>query len=128
MFPDRLLGLVIHVHSHLGPSLLESACGRCLCSELNQAELSYQRQVDLPLDNNGVHLDCGYRADLIVNHEVILELKSVEHVLPLDEAQLLIYLRLSRCRIRLLLNFNTLEPKDGIIRRPGVPSNPDQEQ
>jgi GxxExxY protein len=79
--------------------------------------LPYRRQVDLPLDYDGVHLDCGYRADMIVNHEVILELKSVEHILPLHEAQLLTYLRLSRCRVGLLLNFNTLSLKDGIRRR-----------
>jgi GxxExxY protein len=78
--------------------------------------LTYERQVDLPLNYDGVHLDCGYRADMIVNHEVIMELKSVEHILPLHKAQLLTYLRLNRCCIGLLLNFNTLALKDGIRR------------
>jgi GxxExxY protein len=113
----RIIGLAMRVHARLGPGLLESAYERCLCHEFDQNALPYQRQVDLPLDYDGVLLDCGYRADLIVDHEVILELKSVEHILPLHEAQLLTYLRLSRCRIGLLLNFNTLSLKDGIRRR-----------
>jgi GxxExxY protein len=77
----------------------------------------YARQVDLPLDYDGVHLDCGYRADIIVNNEIIPEVKSVEHVLPLHKAQLLTYLCLSRCRVGLPLNFNTLSLKDGVRRR-----------
>ena len=113
----RIIGLAMHVHTRLVPGLLESAYERCLCHEFDRNVLPYRRQVDLPLDYDGVHLDCGYRADMIVNHEVILELKSVEHILPLHEAQLLTYLRLSRCRVGLLLNFNTLSLKDGIRRR-----------
>jgi GxxExxY protein len=113
----RIIGLAMRVHTCLGPRLLESAYERCLCHELDQNALSYARQVDLPLDYDGVHLDCGYRADIIVNNEVILEVKSVEHVLRLHEAQLLTYLRLSPCRVGLLLNFNTLSLKDGIRRR-----------
>jgi GxxExxY protein len=113
----RIIGLAMRVHTRLGPGLLESAYERCLCHEFDKSALTYERQVDLPLDYDGVLLDCGYRADLIVNHEVILELKSVEHILPLHEAQLLTYLRLSQCRIGLLLNFNTLSLKDGIRRR-----------
>jgi GxxExxY protein len=113
----RIIGLAMRVHTRLGPGLLESAYERCLCHEFDQNMLAYERQVDLPLDYDGVLLDCGYRADLIVKHEVILELKSVEHILPLHEAHLLTYLRLSRCRIGLLLNFNTLSLKDGSRRR-----------
>jgi GxxExxY protein len=113
----RIIGLAMRVHTHLGPGLLESAYERCLCHEFDQNALAYARQVDLPLDYDGVNLDCGYRADIIVNNEVILEVKSVEHVLPLHEAQLLTYLRLSRCRVGLLLNFNALALKDGIRRR-----------
>ena len=71
----------------LGPALLESAYERCLCHEFDQSALTYERQVARPLDYDGVLLDCGYRADLIVNHEMILELKSVEHIPPLHEAQ-----------------------------------------
>ena len=114
---ERIIGLAMRVHTRLGPGLIESAYERCLCHEFDHNALPYQRQVDLPLDYDGVLLDCGNRADLIVNHEVILELKSVEHILPLHEAQLLTYLRLSQCRIGLLLNFNTLSLKDGVRRR-----------
>jgi GxxExxY protein len=113
----RIIGLAMLVHTRLGPGLLESAYERCLCHEFDQNALAYARQVDLPVDYDGVLLDCGYRADIIVTNEVLLELKSVEHVLPLHEAQLLTYLRLSQCRIGLLLNFNTLALKDGIRRR-----------
>ncbi len=113
----RIIGLAMRLHTRLGPGLLENAYEHCLCHEFDQNLLTYARQVDLPLNYDGVLLDCGYRADVIVNGEVILELKSVEHILPLHEAQLLTYLRLSRCRIGLLLNFNTLSLKDGIRRR-----------
>lgn len=114
---QQIIGLAMRVHTRLGPGLLESAYERCLCHELDQNALPYERQVDLPLNYDGVLLDCAYRADLIVNDAVILELKSLEHILPLHEAQLLTYLRLSRCRIGLLLNFNVLSLKDGIRRR-----------
>jgi GxxExxY protein len=113
----RIIGLAMRVHTRLGPGLLESAYEHCLCHEFDQHKLPYARQVDLPLDYDGIHLDCGYRADIIVANEVILELKSLEHILPVHEAQLLTYLRLSRCHIGLLLNFNTLSLKDGICRR-----------
>jgi GxxExxY protein len=88
-----------------------------LCHELDQNALAYARPADPPRDYDGVHLDCGYRANIIGNKEVILEVTSVEHVLPLREAQLLTYLRLSRYRVGLLLNFNTLSLKDGVRRR-----------
>jgi GxxExxY protein len=98
----RIIGLAMRVHTRLGPGLLESAYERCLCREFDQNTLAYARQVDLPLTYDGVVLDCGYRADVIVDNEVLLELKSVERILPLYEAQLLTYLRLSQCRIGLL--------------------------
>ena len=113
----RIIGLAMRVHTRLGPGLLESAYEHCLCHEFNRNGLPYARQVDLPLDYDGIHLDCGYRADLIVDDQVILELKSIEHILPVHEAQLLTYLRLSGCHIGLLFNFNTLSLKDGIRRR-----------
>jgi GxxExxY protein len=113
----RIIGLAMRVHTRLGPGLLESAYERCLCHEFDQNALAYSRQVDLPLNYDGVVLECGYRADLVVDHTVLLELKSVELILPLHEAQLLTYLRLSECHIGLLLNFNTLSLKDGIRRR-----------
>ena len=113
----RIVGLAMRVHTRLGPGLLESAYAHSLCREFDQNMLAYARQVDLPLNYEGALLDCGYRADVIVDNEVILELKSVERILPLHEAQLLTYLRLSRCRIGLLLSFNTVSLKDGIRRR-----------
>ena len=112
-----IIGLAMRVHSNLGPGLLESAYERCLCHEFDQNAIAYARQVDLPLAYDGVLLDCGYRADIIVGNEVILELKSVERILPLHEAQLLTYLRLSRCPVGLLLNFDAVSLKDGIRRR-----------
>ena len=113
----RIIGLAMRVHTRLGPGLLEHAYERCLCHEFDQNAVVYARQVPLPLDYDGVLLECGYRVDLIVEDTVIVELKSVEHILPLHEAQLLTYLRLGRCRVGLLLNFNTIALKDGIRRR-----------
>src|SRR3984885_10733944 len=113
----EIISLGMLVHARLGAGPVESAYERCLCHEFDQNALAYARQVDLPLNYDGAHHDCGYRADIIVTDKVLLELKSVEHVLPLHEAQLLTYLRLSQCRIGLLLNFNTLGLKDGIRRR-----------
>jgi GxxExxY protein len=113
----QIIGLAMRVHSSLGPGLLESAYERCLCHELDQNHIPYTRQVELPLDYRGVRLDCGYRADIIVRNEVLLELKSVEQISPLHEAQLQTYLRLGNCQVGLLLNFNTVSLKNGIRRR-----------
>jgi GxxExxY protein len=112
----RIIGLAMRVHRRLGPGLLESVYERCLCHELDQAGIAYQRQVPLPVVYDDVLLDCGYIADIIVDGQVILELKAVEHPHPLHEAQLLTYLRLSSCRIGLLINFNTISLTDGIKR------------
>src|SRR5579864_714156 len=92
----RIIGLAMRVHARLGPGLLEKAYEHCLRHEFDRNALSYACQVDLPLDDDGTLIDCGYRADIIVDNAVILELKCVEHILPLHEAQLLTYLRLSR--------------------------------
>jgi len=113
----RIIGLAMRVHRRLGPGLLESVYEKCLCHEFAQAEMPYQRQVPLPVHYGGAILDCGYIADVIVDNQVILELKSVERVLPLHDAQLLTYLRLTQCRIGLLINFNTVSLTDGITRR-----------
>jgi len=113
----QIIGLAIRVHTCLGPGLLENVYEHCLCYEFDRANLRYERQVNLPLIYDGISFDCCYRADVIVNREVLLEIKSVEHVLPLHEAQLLTYLRLSPCRVGLLLNFNAMALKDGIKRR-----------
>ena len=114
---QQIIGLAMRVHSSLGPGLLESVYERCLCYELDRNNIPYARQVELPLVYGGAKLDCGYRADMIVGNDVLLEVKSVEQISPLHEAQLLTYLRLSVCRVGLLLNFNTVSLRDGIRRR-----------
>jgi GxxExxY protein len=102
----RIIGLAMRVHTRLGPGLLESPSEHCLCREFDQHSIPCARQVDLPRDYDGSTIDRGYRADIIINHAVILELKSVEHIRP--KAQRLTYLWLSRCHIGLQLNFNPL--------------------
>ena len=112
-----IIGAAIEVHRQLGPGLLESAYEECLCHELHLRGLEFRRQVDLPVMYKGLRLDCGYKLDLIVQNEVILELKSVEKLHPIHEAQLLTYLRLAEKRVGLLINFNVLQLTQGIIRR-----------
>ena len=113
----RIIGLAMQVHKHLGPGLLEKVYHTCLCQELAQAELQFESQVPLPVLYRGTTLDCGYVADIIVEKRVILELKAVERVVPLHEAQLLTYLRLAGCRVGLLINFNTVLLTDGVTRK-----------
>jgi GxxExxY protein len=112
----RIIGFAIKVHRHFGPGLLESVDEACLCQELIQDGLAIKRQVPLPLLYGGVHLRCGYRADIIVHQMVILEIKSVEHITPLRASQMLTYLRLSGCRVGLLMNFNSHILKDRLRR------------
>jgi len=112
----RIIGLAMRVHRRLGPGLLESVYEKCLCHELSKAGIPFQRQVPLPVLYDDIPLDCGYIADIIVDGQVLLELKSVERAQPLHKAQLLTYLRLSPCRIGLLINFNTVSLTDGIKR------------
>jgi len=112
----KIIGLAMRVHTNLGPGLLENAYERCLCHEFDRAELPYLSQVDLPLEYDGIRLESGYRADIIVNDEVIVEIKAVECVLPLHKAQLLTYLGVSPYNLGLLINFNTTSLKDGIHR------------
>jgi GxxExxY protein len=114
---EGIIGAAIEVHRHLGPGLLESAYDECLCHELHLRSLSFQRQVELPIDYKGVKLDCGYRLDLVVENAVIVELKSVERILPIHHAQLLTYLRLTGRKVGLLINFNVSVLKNGIVRR-----------
>ncbi len=113
---SRIIGLAIKVHRKLGPGLLESVYEECLCWELAHDNLPYQRQVPLPVIYEGIRLPAGYFADIIVEQTVIIELKSVEHILPVHAAQTLTYLRLSNCKIGLLMNFNTTVLKDGLRR------------
>jgi GxxExxY protein len=113
----RIIGAAIEVHRALGPGLLESAYEECLCHELYLRGLAFQRQVDLPVPYKGLKLDCGYKMDVVVEDEVVLELKSIEKILPVHEAQLLTYLKLSGKRVGLLINFNVPLLTQGIIRR-----------
>jgi GxxExxY protein len=114
---EGIIGAAIEVHRHLGPGLLESAYENCLCHEFEVRGIPFESQVALPIDYKGLRLDCGYFMDLVVDNTVVLELKSVEYVLPVHEAQLLTYLRLSKKRVGLLINFNVPVLKNGITRR-----------
>lgn len=111
-----IIGSAIEVHRALGPGLLESAYEQCFCYELDLKSIKYQRQVILPIEYKGHHLDCGYRIDVIVEDTVVVELKVVEKVLPVHKAQLLTYMKLSNKSVGLLLNFHEAVLKDGIIR------------
>jgi GxxExxY protein len=113
---ERVIGLGIDVHRHLGPGLLESAYEECLCFELAQAGIAFRRQVPLPIVYKDVRLDCGYRMDVVVENELIIEIKAVDRILPVHEAQMLTYLRLARLRAGLLMNFNNVVLKDGLRR------------
>ena len=113
---ERIIGCAIEVHRALGPGLLESAYEECLCYELKLNGLAFERQKPLPVLYKGVALDCGYRLDVVVQSQIILELKTVEALLPLHEAQLLTYLKLTGLRLGLLMNFNVPVLKDGIKR------------
>jgi GxxExxY protein len=112
----RVIGLAIEVHRHLGSGLLESAYEECLCFELDQANIAYQRQVHVPVVYKGARLDCGYRIDLIVEQRLIVEIKAVERLLPVHAAQTLTYLRLSGHKTALLMNFHAMLLKDGLRR------------
>ena len=112
-----IIGAAMEVHKTLGPGLLESAYEACLCHELQLRGIKFQRQVDLPVIYKGLELDCGYRMDLVVEDAVVVELKAIEQIGPIHEAQLLTYLRLSGNRVALLINFNSSVLKDGIVRR-----------
>lgn len=111
-----IIGAAIAVHRHLGPGLLESAYEACLCHELYLQGIEFQRQVELPVSYKGLKLDCGYKIDLVVRNEVILELKAVDHLLPIHEAQLLTYMKLTGKNVGLLINFNVSLLTRGIVR------------
>ena len=106
----------IEVHRTLGPGLLESAYEAVLCTEFAQREIAFERQVPLPVKYKGVTVDCGYRLDVLVSGEIILELKAVEHLLPVHEAQTLSYLKLSGKPLAFLINFHMPRLKDGLKR------------
>ena len=113
---EAIIGAAIDVHRILGPGLLESAYQECLCVELGLRNLRFSSQVALPVEYKGHHVDLGYRIDLVVENRIVLELKTVERLLPLHEAQLLTYLRLGHFSTGLLLNFNVPVLKNGVRR------------
>ena len=112
----RILACAIEVHKHLGPGLLESAYQQCLAHELRLAGLRFTLEQAMPVKYKDLNLDCGYRLDLVVEQEVIVELKSVSKVLPIHEAQLLTYMKLAKMKTGLLINFNERLLKNGIKR------------
>ena len=113
---EAIIGAAMAVHHELGPGLLESTYEVCLAFELGERGLSIERQKALPVTYRGVQLDCGYRIDLLVEKLVIVELKTVEKLEPIHDAQLLSYLKLSGVTVGLLLNFNVKILRDGIRR------------
>ncbi len=113
---ESIIGAAIEVHRALGPGLLESAYEECLCRELALRDVLFERQKPLPVVYKGLMLDCGYRLDLVVDDRVVVELKAVDQLEPIREAQLLTYLRLGGWRAGLLLNFNVPMLKRGIKR------------
>jgi GxxExxY protein len=113
----KIIGAAIEVHRELGPGLLESVYETCLSHELTAGGISHRRQVELPIVYKGNRIDVGFRMDILVEGQVIVELKAIEKVLPIHEAQLLTHLRLADMRVGLLINFNSKLLVDGITRR-----------
>ncbi len=112
-----VIGAAIEVHRRLGPGLLESAYQQCLARELVLRGIPFERQRPLPLEYKGIRLECGYRIDLLIAQTVVVEIKSVEAIEPVHEAQLITYLRLGGWKVGLLINFNVVVLKNGICRR-----------
>jgi GxxExxY protein len=112
----RVIGCAIEVHRELGPALLESTYRQCLACELSHENISFQMELPLPVRYKNVLLDCGYRIDLLVSGDLIVEIKSVEALLPIHQAQLLTYLRLTKVPVGLLINFNVTKLQNGIRR------------
>jgi GxxExxY protein len=113
----EIIGAAVAVHRVLGPGVLESAYQTCMCRELTLRNVPFRSQVELPIEYKGFRLDSGYRIDLLVDDRVVVELKSVERILAIHEAQLITYLRLSGIHVGLLINFNVPVLHQGIVRR-----------
>ena len=111
-----MIGCAIEVHRELGPGLLESTYEQCLARELRLKGISFQLQHPQPVEYKGIQLDCGYRIDVLIEDELIVELKAVEEIRGIHEAQLLTYMKLAGIKIGLLINFNVTKLKDGIKR------------
>jgi GxxExxY protein len=114
---SKIIGAAIEVHRQLGPGLLENAYEECLCREFELQGIPFQRQLPVSIEYKGLIVESAYRIDILVANLVVIELKSVEKLEPIFEAQLLTYLRLSRRWLGLLMNFNVPVLKDGILRR-----------
>jgi GxxExxY protein len=112
----QIIGSAIEVHKALGPGLLESAYEECLCHEFDLRRILYKRQHAVPVRYKDTKLDCGYRIDVLVEDRVILELKSIDCLEPIHEAQVLTYLKLTHLKVGLLINFNVSILRDGIKR------------
>ena len=127
---ERLATIVVDsvfcVHKELGPGLLETAYEACLCRELELRGAKHQRQLPVPLDYKGIRVEIGYRADVIVEEKLLLELKTVDELLPIHTAQVITYLRLKKFPLGLLINFNEVLIKDGIHRILNVPRSPEE--
>jgi len=116
LLSNRVIGCAIEVHKALGPGLLESAYEQCLSHELTITAIAHKTQVPMPIYYKGITLDCGYRVDLVIEDSLIIELKSVDKILGIHEAQLLTYMKLAKIKTGLLINFNVEFLKDGIKR------------
>ena len=121
---ELIIGAAVEVHRNTGPGLMESVYEECLCYELCQRGLKFQRQVELPIVYKKIKLNCGFRVDLVVEDTVVLELKTVEELLPIHSAQLLTYLKLSGKQLGLLINFNEPVLKRGLKRLTTAPLEP----
>jgi len=113
---NKVIGCALEVHRNLGPGLLESTYEQCFAHELKIAGIQFKLQYPLPVEYKGINLDCGYRIDVFVGDTIIVELKSVDKILPIHQAQLLTYMKLASISIGLLINFNVKYLKDGIKR------------
>jgi GxxExxY protein len=113
---NKVLGCALEVHRELGPGLLESTYEQCLAYELNRTKIPFQLQVALPVDYKQIRLDCGYRIDLFVDNSLIVEVKSIDQLLKIHEAQILTYMKLTKVRVGLLINFNVELLKKGVRR------------
>ena len=114
---DAIIGAAVEVHRTLGPGLLESTYEMCLCRELAVRGTSFERQVPISVEYKGVKLDCGYRADIVVGGSILIEIKAIDSLLPIHDAQVLSYLKLGGWKIGLLINFNVELLKHGLRRR-----------
>lgn len=121
MFPEKqltgnIIGAAIEVHRELGPGLLESAYQACLARELSLRQIEFEQEKPIPIEYKGLTIDCAYRLDFLVNRTIIVELKAVDEILPVHQAQILTYMKLLKCKIGLLINFNVPVLKQGVRR------------